>query len=133
MSADFKAVNDRYGHATGDVVLRRVGGAVVAAIRSADRVGRFGGEEFLLIMQGADAAAAMAVTERVRAAVAGQVLAADEPVTISIGLAMAQADDGADTLIDRGRPRALRGEGGGAEPGARGGGLTVQLPVLPLR
>lgn len=98
----FKAVNDRYGHATGDLVLRRVGGAVVSALRSADRVGRFGGEEFLLVLQGADAPTALAIADRVRRAVETRPRGADEPgVTISIGFAMAEPGDDADTLIDR--------------------------------
>lgn len=98
----FKAVNDNYGHQTGDRVLRRVANAIAGALRSSDRAGRFGGEEFLLILRGAEIEALMAIAERVRGAVeASLTLAEEPPVTISIGVAIASEGESAEALIHR--------------------------------
>lgn len=62
----FKSVNDRYGHAAGDEVLRRVSAAFREHVRTVDVVGRLGGEEFGVMMPGADAELASEAAERVR-------------------------------------------------------------------
>jgi diguanylate cyclase (GGDEF)-like protein len=98
----FKAVNDSHGHQTGDKVLRRVANAIVGALRTSDRAGRFGGEEFLLILQGAEIEATLAIAERVRGAVEASIPDGDEPrVTISIGVAFSSEGDSAEALINR--------------------------------
>lgn len=98
----FKAVNDSYGHQTGDRVLRRVANAIVGALRSSGRAGRFGGEEFLLILQGAEIQASMAIAERVRGAVEASTPDGDEPpATISIGVAIASEGESVEGLINR--------------------------------
>lgn len=87
----FKQVNDRYGHLAGDMMLRRVAGVIARSLRSTDLVGRYGGEEFLLLLPETDVDGALRVIEKLRAAVealeveteTGERLA----VTISIGLA----------------------------------------------
>lgn len=87
----FKAVNDCHGHGMGDEVLRHVGRALAATARAADVAARFGGEEFVLLLPGADAAAARHAAERVRAAIA----AADRspvPVTASAGVAVGSGE-----------------------------------------
>src|SRR5439155_5210316 len=61
----FKSVNDRLGHQAGDRLLAEISSALVAADRESDRVFRYGGDEFALILPGADAAAALAVARRV--------------------------------------------------------------------
>ena len=66
----FKALNDRYGHAAGDEVLRAVGGAIVRAVRDDDVPARYGGEEFVVLLRNPEPAVALEVGERVRAAVA---------------------------------------------------------------
>jgi diguanylate cyclase (GGDEF)-like protein len=85
----FKRVNDTFGHATGDAVLRELGEVVTAELRAVDGFGRWGGEEFVAMLPGIDAAAAMPVAERVRAAVAAHDFRGigGSRMTVSIGVA----------------------------------------------
>jgi diguanylate cyclase (GGDEF)-like protein len=66
---NFKAVNDALGHQAGDRLLSQIARAIVADGRESDRVFRYGGDEFALILPGTDAIAALTVAERIRAAV----------------------------------------------------------------
>jgi diguanylate cyclase (GGDEF)-like protein len=87
---NFTRVNDRHGHATGDVVLCEAAARMRAAVRPYDGVGRYGGEEFLLVLPGCDSAAGVAVAERVCTAVAGGPVdtpAGPVPVSVSLGVA----------------------------------------------
>jgi diguanylate cyclase (GGDEF)-like protein len=87
----FKDVNDRYGHPAGDAVLREFAVLLQETLRDIDLAGRWGGEEFLLILPGTDLDGAVQVAERIRGALAGRiVLSADGtplPVTASFGVA----------------------------------------------
>ena len=85
----FKLINDRHGHDTGDKVIRAVGAHLTAVARESDVLGRWGGEEFLAILPASDEESAMALAERMRAAiVAAQMPLPDGAhVTISIGVA----------------------------------------------
>jgi diguanylate cyclase (GGDEF)-like protein len=65
---DFKAVNDVHGHAVGDDVLRRFAAVLRSTVRDSDLAGRWGGEEFLLLLPGADAVGGAQLADRVRAA-----------------------------------------------------------------
>jgi diguanylate cyclase (GGDEF)-like protein len=64
----FKSVNDRHGHAAGDRALRHTAAALKAELREVDAIGRFGGEEFLVVMPGATVETALPVAERLRTA-----------------------------------------------------------------
>ena len=108
----FKRVNDRYGHHVGDVVLATLAGLVRDGLRRIDSIGRLGGEEFAVIMPGADAARAVEVAERIRQRVAQQRLDVNDQqlsVTVSIGVAecvveqdlLAEALDRADAAMYR--------------------------------
>jgi two-component system, cell cycle response regulator len=100
----FKRVNDVHGHLAGDAVLRDVAARMRSAVRDQDVVGRYGGEEFLLLMQGADLATARRVVQRVRERVADAPINLRDvqvAVTISIGLAQAGPGEAAHALIDR--------------------------------
>lgn len=91
----FKAVNDRFGHAAGDRVLTAVAGTLAAAVREGDTAARLGGEEFVLVLPGADAAAALERAEQVRRAVAALRHPPDGGslrVTVSTGVAVCPAD-----------------------------------------
>ena len=87
----FKQINDSFGHERGDAVLRDVSYAMRKALRSFELLYRVGGEEFVLLLPGADREAANEMAERLRTAVA-----ADRPggldVTISVGVATASPD-----------------------------------------
>jgi diguanylate cyclase (GGDEF)-like protein len=93
----FKNVNDRFGHATGDLVIRAVAQQLATTLRETDVVARIGGEEFVALLPDTDCAAARTAADRVRLAVAAStVLAAGDgtPVrcTVSLGLALALAE-----------------------------------------
>ena len=86
----FKSVNDRYGHPAGDAVLREVGRRLRSELRSVDFAGRFGGEEFAVVVVQADGASSAALAERLRAAVMAAPMPIGEgelSVTISLGVA----------------------------------------------
>jgi diguanylate cyclase (GGDEF)-like protein len=88
----FKSVNDRYGHLAGDAVLCEAAARMSAVSRCYDGLGRYGGEEFLVVLPGCDLAAAVAQAERLREAVAVPLFRMpdrDLPVTCSIGVACA--------------------------------------------
>ena len=96
----FKQINDTHGHPIGDAVLRDLASQVRAALRSADRLGRYGGEEFVVLMPGTDLAAAQVVAERVAATVRSAVPQAQAPqCTVSIGVAAVQAGDATFELL----------------------------------
>ena len=100
----FKHVNDNHGHTAGDQVLRRVAETLDASLRTVDGIGRYGGEEFLVVMPGADLEEGGAAAERLRAAVADCALgdiAPDLRVTVSIGVAELAPDEPLDEAIDR--------------------------------
>lgn len=84
----FKQINDRYGHALGDDVLAAVGAAIRSCLRESDFGGRFGGEEFLVLLPDTDAVGAMQVAERIRATIAAlQIPGVDREITASLGVA----------------------------------------------
>lgn len=100
----FKRINDRHGHGKGDEVLRQVAHLLSGRLREGDRVGRIGGEEFLIVLATADLADAGQVAERLRQEVSQmQVLCSEGTrleVTISIGVAQSlhQDEDWADVI-----------------------------------
>jgi diguanylate cyclase (GGDEF)-like protein len=105
----FKSINDRFGHAVGDEVIRALGAALTGLARPGDLAARWGGEEFVLLLPGCDADAAESTAERIRAAVASQysdALGARHPglrFTVSIGVASVGASTGTlEVLIEYG-------------------------------
>jgi diguanylate cyclase (GGDEF)-like protein/PAS domain S-box-containing protein len=86
----FKAVNDHLGHVVGDSALREVAGRLRESVRATDVVGRFGGDEFVIVCPDTDEDAAMAVAERIRSSVARPLdnVHAQYPVTASVGVAL---------------------------------------------
>jgi len=89
----FKDVNDRFGHLQGDEVLKALTLRFGTILRSADRLFRFGGEEFVAICPATDHAEGMRLAERLRWTIANSVKTPDgKPVTVSIGVATADTD-----------------------------------------
>jgi len=86
----FKRINDAYGHLAGDAVLREVARRMRAALRPYDGIGRYGGEEFLLVLPDCDTLGALALAERLRIAISSEAIMLAEgviPVTLSLGIA----------------------------------------------
>ena len=108
----FKGVNDRYGHAVGDTVLRDLAVILTGTLRRRDVLARLGGEEFGVFLPGLTIGDAREAAERLRSAVAGQLRAEVEPVTVSVGVAIARAGLSREALIaeaDRGLYAAKQG------------------------
>lgn len=97
----FKSINDTYGHDVGDQVLRELSLRTQNKLRSVDLIGRWGGEEFLVILAETDKDNAMIVAEGVRRAVESGDYGLDRPVTVSIGVACFHEHDLPDTLVKR--------------------------------
>jgi diguanylate cyclase (GGDEF)-like protein len=101
----FKQVNDRFGHQAGDFVLTRLAELANQSIRSTDLLGRYGGEEFILILPEAGLDNARAVAERLRQKVENHKFVFDQQtiqITISIGLSsLVNPDTELDDLISR--------------------------------
>ncbi len=83
----FKGINDRYGHAAGDGVLRTLAQLMSHSSRSGDTLARAGGEEFVMLLPGASTTAAVSVANRLRLAMQAAVTASATPITISLGVA----------------------------------------------
>jgi len=100
----FKAINDRHGHATGDVVLRHVVDVIGSVLRADDAVVRYGGEEFLVVLPKVRRGQAERIAERARAAVAAApAMIGDLAVaaTVSIGVAERHTGESRDEVIAR--------------------------------
>jgi diguanylate cyclase (GGDEF)-like protein len=97
----FKSTNDTFGHLAGDQVLREAARRMRSAIRAYDYVGRYGGEEFLLVLPDCDSQTACSVAERVRAAVAGASMEQiHRHMTVSVGVSSTtEIGDSADALL----------------------------------
>ena len=96
----FKSINDSHGHARGDAVLARVATRLVHVLREEDYAGRWGGEEFLVLLPDVDEAGAQATAERLRASVGGRPVAGLR-VTVSAGCATWSPDESPDDLLRR--------------------------------
>ena len=100
----FKKINDEYGHQVGDHVLHDVATRMVTGARGSDIVGRYGGEEFLIIFENASLDIARDLSERIRIRVLADPFIEDSAklhVTVSLGVAEARAGDDAEALIQR--------------------------------
>lgn len=95
----FKWINDTHGHGGGDRILREVGRVLQDNTRDVDVVGRWGGEEFVIVVPDGGAEVAIRVAERCRVALHG--IRADFPISGSFGVAMVEPDDSAESLLKR--------------------------------
>lgn len=128
----FKSINDRYGHAAGDTALRHYAQVVQNAVRGTDRLGRLGGEEFVLLMVDCDPARALVHAQRVCDALRDAPLYLQGlavPMTTSGGLATYQLGDSADVILARADVALYRAKEQGRDRvemafGGRGAGRT---------
>jgi diguanylate cyclase (GGDEF)-like protein len=100
----FKSVNDRFGHLAGDKVLQRVVDRVRECLRASDVIGRYGGEEFVLLLPGADQNGGARLLERIRLAVSASDWSDIGPglrVSVSCGITSLSAGDTLDTVLAR--------------------------------
>ena len=105
---NFKQINDTYGHMVGDRVLKHLAGILRRNLRSSDMVGRFGGEEFVVVMKDTDLETAHRVMDRIRREVE---LANIEPVgsiSVSIGVAELGKEEESESLIIKADERLYR-------------------------
>jgi len=98
----FKTINDAFGHARGDQVLRAVVERVLGLVREADWLFRYGGDEFVILLPDTGAAGAFDLAQRIVAGVSGELLEGDPPLTLSVSIGVAtfppDATDAADLL-----------------------------------
>jgi diguanylate cyclase (GGDEF)-like protein len=98
----FKNINDSHGHLAGDLVLKEVAGRMVRSIRTYDALGRYGGEEFLLLLPGCDGPMAMQSAQRMREAVRAEPIlltrgGAEVPLNITMSFGVTALEPGAET------------------------------------
>lgn len=97
----FKRVNDTWGHAIGDEVLRWIAGLAAQAVRNTDFIGRYGGEEFLILLPEADADAARMIAERLRRMICETPFESGSiQLTISVSLGVTTVPPGSDAALD---------------------------------
>jgi two-component system cell cycle response regulator len=100
----FKSVNDTYGHAAGDKVLGQVARRLAESVRASDDVGRWGGEEFLVLMPETNRQDPLAAGERLRTIIASTPMQITDDmaktITVSVGLAALDGSEGASVDLD---------------------------------
>lgn len=113
----FKQVNDQYGHLVGDAVLRAVGQRLKKALRETDLLGRYGGEEFSVLLPETDLESAREVAERLQACIAGEPIPTEAgPLSVQISIGVAALDGrtpNLQTLIKRADQAMYRAKDGG--------------------
>ena len=118
---NFKRINDTYGHPAGDAVLRQVSGRIAAAVRKADIVVRYGGEEFMVIMPESVPQALSAVGEKIRDAIGSAPFQLGSrggfvAITVSVGVTACDPDsDSVDSLIEKADKALYRAKQGGRD------------------
>lgn len=109
----FKEVNDQYGHQIGDLVLKELAGVLAQSIRSTDTIGRWGGEEFLVICPVTKQEDAHSLAEKIRAAVSNHLIPKVGSRTVSIGVSSLQHEDTAADLLKRADNALYEAKGSG--------------------
>lgn len=113
---NFKQINDEHGHAVGDLVLTMVARTIQGVARSHDFIGRWGGEEFVMVVTGANESGLLSAAERVRSLIENSGLRTEKgeiTVTVSIGATVPEPDDSVGSIIDRADERMYRSKAAG--------------------
>lgn len=98
---DFKQINDTYGHAAGDYTLKGIAHIINKTVREYDVIGRWGGEEFLIVLYGADERVASRIANLIRSEIADAHFHNGISVTASFGVSVARNDETASQLYKR--------------------------------
>lgn len=126
----FKSINDQHGHAAGDATLVAFADLLRSSVRKVDSVYRFGGEEFLLLLPGADVAGLRAVTRTLRARIASSQLGPESNLTASLGAAMLAEGESVDAWLLRADAALYRAKALGRDracvDGAAEGECTIE-------
>tara|TARA_R110000868_G_scaffold218576_2_gene469307 strand:+ start:232251 stop:233126 length:876 start_codon:yes stop_codon:yes gene_type:complete len=111
----FKSINDTYGHAEGDVVLKKISDILLAQARKMDTAARYGGEEFAVILPEVEETSAFIFAERLRQQIEASFKDGEFPVTVSIGLAasLPNVEETPDNLIRRADAQLYRAKNAG--------------------
>jgi diguanylate cyclase (GGDEF)-like protein len=127
----FRRINDTHGHERGDDALAAVGDVVASTVRASDYAGRYGGEEFLVLLPDTDRDGAILVAEKLRQAIVRIALSGlDRSLTASLGVATMPPEGGdADALL-RLADRALHAAKSGGRNRVEAAGLSVATPVV---
>ncbi|MET0344546.1 MAG: GGDEF domain-containing protein [Polyangiales bacterium] len=128
----FKQVNDRLGHDVGDLVLQDIAAALTSETRSVDLVARYGGDEFVVVLPDLAPERARTVAERVVMAIAraGTLRCPGAPVTGSVGVAVACADDDVSSLLRRADTLAYAAKRAGGNRVAMANEVSPMTPPL---
>lgn len=100
----FKKVNDEFGHETGDCVLKEITKRLSASLREYDGIGRYGGEEFLLVIPGCDLATTVRRANQIRESISSQpipTLLGAMTITVSMGATMGESSTNSELLLRR--------------------------------
>ncbi|MBX0328114.1 GGDEF domain-containing protein [Oscillochloris sp. ZM17-4] len=109
----FKQINDRFGHDVGDSVLIDLAAALRRQLRDSDTLGRWGGEEFIVIARQVAPAEAAALADRLRLSIAQRPAPQPAPITLSLGVSSARPDDTPESLVKRADEALYRAKQGG--------------------
>ena len=110
---DLKFINDQYGHLAGDVVLKDIAKLVASSIRSTDNIYRYGGDEFVIIMQGCDIDNAYNTAERLRCLIETYPFGGIDKITATFGIAEFRDSENAESLIQRADHALYKGKSNG--------------------
>jgi diguanylate cyclase len=126
----FKRVNDSFGHQAGDQVLMDFVTLIKKSSRKEDRLFRFGGEEFLMLLPNADQAGLLAAANHLHSQVAQHLLGPDGPITMSIGGAILRTGEDWESWLQRADQRLYRAKGAGRNCSVADDASQVFSPVL---
>jgi diguanylate cyclase (GGDEF)-like protein len=132
----FRKVNEELGHAVGDEVLREAARRISSSIRPYDAVGRYGGEEFLIVLPGSDGLGALTAAERIRDAFSRRPIltsAGPVPVTLSLGAAAEGGEETGDssTLLQAADAALKRAQTGGRNRAALADDSGIAIDAVP--
>ena len=127
----FKRINDVYGHPAGDIVIRHIAEICTVALRQSDLFGRFGGEEFVLMMPETGCDEALAAVERIRSVFANNPTDLGTPVSCTVSIGVSQLlpqEPGLDALLDRADKALYQAKEGGRNRSIVSAGPVTALP-----